>query len=56
MKRPIRGFAEEDAFTAWRRVYAYLKRAGVASDIKRDYRRQERHNARRNIRKEELSA
>jgi hypothetical protein len=52
MKRPIRGAAEEDTFTPWRRLYCYLARPGVASKIKRAYRRQERHQARIEVRRE----
>jgi hypothetical protein len=52
MKRPIRGAAEEDTFTPWRRVYCYLARPGVTSKIKRGYRRGERHQAKAEIRRE----
>lgn len=44
---------EVDAFTGWRHLYCYLTRAGVKADIKRKYRRRERHEAKRNLRKGE---
>lgn len=46
MKRPPRNrFDEQDALTGWRRVYAYLRRAGVTDRIKRGHRRWERRQA-----------
>ena len=42
--------AEQGAFTRWRRFYCYLSRAGVTSEIKRDYRRHERNRARQDLR------
>jgi len=47
VKRLIKGAAEEDTFTSWRRVYCYLQRAGVASKIKRQARRRERRQGRK---------
>lgn len=40
---PLKSGAEQDALTGWRRSYAYLKRAGAAASIKRQFRRRERH-------------
>lgn len=48
--RPVRGFADEDVMTGWRRVLCYTQRPGVASKIKRAYRRGERHQARAALR------
>lgn len=47
---PLISAGEQDALTSWRRVYAYLTRAGATSGIKRQYRRRERHAARQAIR------
>ena len=52
-KRPIRGWAQQDAFTGWRKMMCYLKRAGATSSIKREARRRERHDAKKSIRKDE---
>lgn len=38
---------EYDALTGWRRLYVYLKRAGVRSSIKRKVRRRDRHESKR---------
>ena len=53
-KRIIKNADEEDAFTRWRHFYIYLSRPGVTSSIKRRARRRERHEAKQEIRKEEL--
>jgi len=50
MARQIKGGAEQDAFTSWRRYYCYLQRAGVAKAIKRGANRRERRNAKKDIR------
>jgi len=42
----------QDAFTGWRRVYAYLQRAGARDSIKREARRKERHQMRQRDEKE----
>lgn len=51
-RRPIEGFAEEDAYTSWRRMYCYLQRAGVVKSIKRNTHRRERRQAKAEIRRE----
>lgn len=48
MKRMAISGAEQDVVEA-RRRYCYLQRAGVASGIKRQMRRRERHDARRDV-------
>lgn len=48
---PLKQDADEtDTFTRWRRLYCYLARAGVTSEIKRDYRRRARHKAKEETR------
>lgn len=49
MTRPIRNFAEEDAFTSWKHVYSYLQRAGIKSKIKRIARRRERREGKADV-------
>jgi len=53
MRRQIKGFAEEDAFTSWRHVLCYMTRPGVRKAVKRRANRRERREAKREIRKEE---
>ena len=36
-KIPMKGGAEYDAFTDWKKYYCYLSRSGVAKSIKRGY-------------------
>lgn len=50
-RRPIVGYAEQDAYTPWRRVYAYLQRPGAVAYIKRKTHRRERREARLAIRR-----
>lgn len=45
MRDPVKKAAEQEVVTSWRKVYAYLKRSGVASGIKRQIRRRERRAA-----------
>lgn len=52
-RRETRGFAEDDAFTGWRRVYCYLQRAGATAKIKKGARQRERRDARDRIRRGE---
>jgi hypothetical protein len=47
VKRVIKHWAEEDAYTGWRRYYCYLQRAGAVKKIKRMTHRRERREARR---------
>lgn len=48
-KRRVVSWYEQDAYTSWRRLYCYLRRAGVTSKIKRDTHRRERREATREI-------
>lgn len=41
---------EQDAFTGWRRYYAYLQHAGVRKAIKRRSHRRDRRAARQEVR------
>lgn len=55
-KREVRRIlhaGENDVHTSWRKVYAYVQRAGVTSKIKRGTRRRERREARAAIRRED---
>jgi hypothetical protein len=47
MKRIIKGSAEQDAYTAWRRLYCYTQRAGVVKSIKRMTHKRERRESKR---------
>lgn len=42
LRRRIATWAEEDAYTAWRRYYCYLQRPGAVKAIKRATHRRER--------------
>jgi hypothetical protein len=44
---------EWDVVSSWRHFYCYLDRPGVTSNIKRQIRRRDRHNAKDQIRKED---
>jgi hypothetical protein len=50
MARKIRSPAEEDVFTGWRHVLAYVQRAGVRAKVKRQARRRERREGRKEAR------
>jgi hypothetical protein len=39
---PIKGALEADAFSPWRKMLAYMSRAGVAKKAKRAYHKRER--------------
>jgi hypothetical protein len=52
-RRATLGFAEQDTFTSWRRLYCYLQRAGAASKIKKGARQRERREAKTRIRRGE---
>lgn len=52
MKRPVKGWEEQNALTPWREVYCKFQRPGVAARVKRTYRRRERHNAKRDVQRE----
>ncbi len=50
MKRiPLKGGAEFDALTSWRRVLCYLDRPGVAKKIKRKYNKRFRAHAKQEL-------
>jgi hypothetical protein len=49
-RRAITGWAEQDAYTPWRKFYCYLQRAGAVKSIKRMTHRRERREAKREIR------
>ena len=44
---PLRGGAEQDVFSGWRKVLCYTLRSGVCRDVKRQYNRRLRRVARR---------
>lgn len=47
MKRLIKTGDEQDAYTRWRKMYAYLSRAGAVKKIKRaTHKRERRENQR----------
>ena len=48
---PLRGGAEMDVFTGWRRMLCYTQRAGVCKDAKRTYSRRLRSTAKRILRR-----
>jgi hypothetical protein len=50
MARRISSMAEEDAFTRWRHVLAYVQRAGVRSAVKRRARQRERRDGKKEAR------
>lgn len=37
MRIPLKGGAEHDVFSGWRRVLCYTSRAGVCKSVKRKY-------------------
>ncbi len=42
LRRAIKTGDEQDAYTAWRKLYIYLSRPGVVKSIKRSTHRRER--------------
>ena len=52
-RRATLSFAENDAFTRWRRLYCYLQRAGATSKIKKGARQRERRDAKARVRRGE---
>lgn len=46
--RPVKGWAEQDALTGWRKVYQWTLRAGARDAVKRRFRR-ERHQAKHRL-------
>jgi hypothetical protein len=53
MSRPIRNADEQDAYTRWRKVTAYLQRPGAVKAIKRRTHKRERREARQTLRSEQ---
>lgn len=49
MSRRIVTWEEEDAYTAWRRLYCYLSRPGAVKQIKRRTHRRERREGKAEI-------
>lgn len=49
-RRRIVTSGEQDAYTAWRRLYCYLGRPGVVKKIKRETHRRERREGKREAR------
>jgi len=50
-RRAIEGLDEEDAYTAWRRMYRYLDHAGAVKFVKRKTHRRERRESKRALRR-----
>lgn len=48
-KIPMKGGAEYDAFTPWKKYYCYLSRSGVAKKIKRGYNKRFRKEGKKNL-------
>lgn len=48
-KRIIRGADEQDAYTAWRKLYIYLGRAGAVKKVKKRTHRRERREGKQDI-------
>jgi hypothetical protein len=42
MTRPIKGWDEQDAYTAWRHLLCYMGRAGAVKKVKRRTHKRER--------------
>lgn len=51
-RRRVADSDEQDAYTAWRRLYVYTQRAGVVRSIKRKTHKRERREARVLLQKE----
>jgi hypothetical protein len=47
---PLKGGAEQDVFSAWRKVLCYTRRSGVCSAIKRQYAKRMRQVHKREVR------
>lgn len=54
MKRRIRGWAEQDVHTFWRRVYSWTQRAGACAAVKRRTNRRERREGKALVRRERI--
>jgi hypothetical protein len=52
VRRKKQSPGEQDAFTSWRKVYAYLQRPGVVKSIKRGNNKRERREAKNELWKE----
>jgi hypothetical protein len=51
-RQAVKGWAEQDAYTSWRKFYCYLQRAGAVKAIKRDTHRRVRREAKTEIHQE----
>ncbi|AYN58524.1 hypothetical protein HOU70_gp43 [Arthrobacter phage Liebe] len=49
-RRPVVTWEEQDVYTSWRRVLAYVQRPGVVRAVKRRTHKRERREARADIR------
>jgi hypothetical protein len=49
---PLRTADEQDVLTGWRRRYVWTQRAGACAEVKRRYRRRERHESATELRRE----
>lgn len=54
-RQAVKGWAEQDAYTSWRKFYCYLQRAGAVKSIKRDTHRRIRRETKTEIRRESES-
>jgi len=52
-REPLKGGAEWDVLTGWRKVYAYTDKPGVCKSIKRGYNKRIRRQATMQIRQQE---
>lgn len=50
-KRPFKSADEYDAFTAWRKVYLYLKRPGAVKAVKARVNRRDRRATKQELRR-----
>jgi hypothetical protein len=51
-KRIIRDWDEQDAYTAWRKLYIYLGRSGAVKKVKKRTHRRERREGKQEIREQ----
>lgn len=51
-RQAVKGYAEQDAYTSWRKFYCYLQRAGAVKAIKRETHRRLRREGKAEIRRE----
>lgn len=51
-RQSVKGWAEQDAYTGWRKVLCYLQRPGAVKAIKRATHRRVRREAKAEVRRE----